>query len=161
MSSAQFLRELCRHRCPNSNLRGRSSDLPWDTRARDDGSRPKLNCHDDFAWPNMHWPFDNPDPWPAVIAHPAWLFCPTAKAIHINHLNAGTFQYSRHDWPQATCTSWLLIGCFIMTGGSSADPASPHFADQVDGYAKHQFKEVLFYPEEVRKQAERTYHPGQ
>jgi acyl-homoserine-lactone acylase len=48
-----------------------------------------------------------------------------------------------------------------MTGGSSADPASPHFADQVDGYAKHQFKEVLFYPEEVRKQAERTYHPGQ
>lgn len=49
----------------------------------------------------------------------------------------------------------------IVTGGSSADPASPHFSDQVEGYAKHQFKDVLFYPEEVRKQAERTYHPGQ
>ncbi len=49
----------------------------------------------------------------------------------------------------------------IMTGGSSADPTSPHFTDQVEGYAKHQFKEVLFYPEDVRKQAERTYRPGQ
>jgi hypothetical protein len=60
----------------------------------------------------MHRSFDDPDPWPAVIEHLARLFCPTAKAIHINHLNAGTFQYSRLDWPQATSMSWLLIRCF-------------------------------------------------
>jgi len=48
----------------------------------------------------------------------------------------------------------------IVTGGSSADPASPHFTAQVAGYAGHRFKEVLFYPDDVRANAARTYHPG-
>lgn len=48
----------------------------------------------------------------------------------------------------------------IVTGGSSADPNSPHFTDQVNGYANHQFKDILFYPEDVQAHAERTYHPG-
>ncbi|MEJ7738751.1 MAG: penicillin acylase family protein [Chitinophagaceae bacterium] len=49
----------------------------------------------------------------------------------------------------------------ILTGGASSDPNSPHFTDQVDGYIKHKYKDILFYKKEVRKGAERTYHPGE
>lgn len=48
----------------------------------------------------------------------------------------------------------------IVTGGASSNPASPHFNDQSERYAKHQFKDVLFYKEDVMRNAERTYHPG-
>ncbi len=47
----------------------------------------------------------------------------------------------------------------IVTGGSSSNPASPHFNDQSERYAAHQFKDVLFYKEDVMRNAERTYHP--
>lgn len=49
----------------------------------------------------------------------------------------------------------------ILAGGQSGDPASPHFADQAEMYARGEFKEVLFYPEDVERNLEREYHPGQ
>jgi acyl-homoserine-lactone acylase len=49
----------------------------------------------------------------------------------------------------------------LLTGGESSHPTSPHFADQADMFAKGQFKDVLFYREDVLKHAKRTYHPGQ
>ena len=48
----------------------------------------------------------------------------------------------------------------ILAGGVSGDPKSPHFYDQAAMYAKGQFKDVLFYREDVEKHAERTYQPG-
>ena len=48
----------------------------------------------------------------------------------------------------------------ILTGGSSSDPKSPHFTDQVDGYINHQYKDIFFYKKDVLANAERTYHPG-
>jgi acyl-homoserine-lactone acylase len=48
----------------------------------------------------------------------------------------------------------------LLAGGESGHPASPHFADQALMYAKGQFKDVLFYREDVEKHAEQTYHPG-
>lgn len=48
----------------------------------------------------------------------------------------------------------------ILAGGESADPASPHFNDQAGRYAQGQFKDVLYYREDVERAAERTYHPG-
>ncbi len=48
----------------------------------------------------------------------------------------------------------------ILAGGESGDPASPHFNDQAERYTKAQFKDVLYYREDVEKDAERTYHPG-
>lgn len=48
----------------------------------------------------------------------------------------------------------------ILVGGESGDPASPHFADQVQMYIRGEFREVLFYPEDVSAHAERRYHPG-
>ena len=49
----------------------------------------------------------------------------------------------------------------LLAGGESGHPNSPHFFDQAEMYAKGQFKEVLFYKEEVEKNAKRKYRPGE
>jgi acyl-homoserine lactone acylase PvdQ len=49
----------------------------------------------------------------------------------------------------------------ITTGGQSFDPASKHFDDQAAMFLEGKFKDVLFYKEDVLKNAERSYHPGE
>jgi acyl-homoserine-lactone acylase len=49
----------------------------------------------------------------------------------------------------------------LLAGGQSGNPNSKHFKDQLEMYTKGQFKDVLFYKEDVLKNAERTYHPGE
>jgi acyl-homoserine-lactone acylase len=49
----------------------------------------------------------------------------------------------------------------VVTGGESSDPASPHFTDQAAMYLNGKFKDVLFYPEDVKAGAAATYHPGE
>ncbi len=48
----------------------------------------------------------------------------------------------------------------LLAGGENNDPKSPHFNDQLLRYTKGQFKDVLFYKEDVLKNAEKTYKPG-
>lgn len=48
----------------------------------------------------------------------------------------------------------------LLAGGNSGNPQSKHFNDQSEMYRKGQFKDVLFYKEDVQKNAERSYHPG-
>jgi acyl-homoserine-lactone acylase len=47
----------------------------------------------------------------------------------------------------------------IMSGGESGDPSSPHFNDQALMFSEGRFRDVLFYPEDVRAHAERSYQP--
>jgi acyl-homoserine lactone acylase PvdQ len=49
----------------------------------------------------------------------------------------------------------------LLAGGNSGNLNSPHFKDQLEMYTKGQFKDVLFYKDDVLKHAERTYHPGE
>ncbi len=49
----------------------------------------------------------------------------------------------------------------LLAGGVSGDPASPHFNDQAEIFAKGQFKDALFYPEDIARHAKRTYRPGE
>jgi acyl-homoserine lactone acylase PvdQ len=49
----------------------------------------------------------------------------------------------------------------LLAGGQSGDPRSPHFFDQGHMYTTGRFKDVLFYKEDVEKEAKRTYHPGE
>lgn len=49
----------------------------------------------------------------------------------------------------------------IITGGQSFDPSSKHFTDQAQMYIEGNFKDVLFYKEDVMKHIERKYHPGE
>jgi acyl-homoserine lactone acylase PvdQ len=48
----------------------------------------------------------------------------------------------------------------LLAGGVNNNPSSPHFNDQAEMYTRGQFKDVLFYREDVEKHAEKTYHPG-
>jgi acyl-homoserine-lactone acylase len=47
----------------------------------------------------------------------------------------------------------------IMSGGESGDPSSPHFTDQALMFSQGRFRDVLFYPDDVRAHAERSYQP--
>ena len=49
----------------------------------------------------------------------------------------------------------------LLAGGESGAMDSKHFGDQAEMYRKGQFKDVLFYKEDVQKNAEQTYHPGE
>ena len=49
----------------------------------------------------------------------------------------------------------------LLAGGESGNPQSKHFNDQLEMYAKGQFKDVLFYRDDVEAHAEKKYHPGQ
>jgi acyl-homoserine-lactone acylase len=54
-----------------------------------------------------------------------------------------------------------IIAKSLLAGGESGDPSSVHFKDQAEMYTHGQFKEVLFYPEDVAKHIEKKYHPGE
>jgi len=49
----------------------------------------------------------------------------------------------------------------ITAGGQSGDPSNPHFNDQAERYASGDLREVYYYPEDIAKVAEQTYHPGE
>lgn len=48
----------------------------------------------------------------------------------------------------------------IVTGGSNSNPQSPHFNDQGQMYAAGRFRDIYFYPEEVKAHLEKSYKPG-
>ena len=54
-----------------------------------------------------------------------------------------------------------VVAKSLLAGGESGHPDSKHFTDQAEMYTKGQFKEVLYYKEDVLKHAERSYHPGE
>lgn len=49
----------------------------------------------------------------------------------------------------------------IVTGGQSNNPASNHFTDQAPGFINGNFKEIFFYKEDVLKNKEKIYRPGE
>lgn len=48
----------------------------------------------------------------------------------------------------------------ITVGGLQSNPDSPHFDDQAEMYANGEFRDVLFYREDVEANLEREYTPG-
>ncbi|MBC8152601.1 MAG: penicillin acylase family protein, partial [Bacteroidetes bacterium] len=54
-----------------------------------------------------------------------------------------------------------IVARSVVTGGQASRPGLAHFTDQAPLYCEGQFKDVRFYPEDVKKNAEKTYHPGE
>jgi acyl-homoserine-lactone acylase len=48
----------------------------------------------------------------------------------------------------------------VTAGGESGDPRSPHFNDQALRYSTGDLRNVYFYPNQLARHTERTYHPG-
>jgi len=48
----------------------------------------------------------------------------------------------------------------VLAGGNSGDKYSKYFNDQGEMYSKGVFKDILFYREDILKNAVRTYQPG-
>lgn len=49
----------------------------------------------------------------------------------------------------------------LLAGGINSNPASPHFDDQLEIYSTGVFRDVYYYKDDVEKNAERVYHPGE
>ncbi|HVU57580.1 MAG TPA: penicillin acylase family protein [Puia sp.] len=71
------------------------------------------------------------------------------------------YAYSGNSFIAAVEFGKKLHARTIVTGGESSNPASPHFSDQIDAYLHGQFKEVFFYKEDVLKNREKSYRPGE
>ena len=54
-----------------------------------------------------------------------------------------------------------IVARSVVTGGQTSRPGTPHFTDQADLYSNGRFKEVRFYPEDVKTHAAKSYYPGQ
>jgi penicillin amidase len=49
----------------------------------------------------------------------------------------------------------------VLVFGENSDPASPHYFDQSEIYARQEFKPAYFSLEDIKAHLERSYHPGE
>ena len=49
----------------------------------------------------------------------------------------------------------------LLSGGNNGNPKSPFFSGELENFSKGKFKEVWFYPEDVKIHSISTYKPGE
>jgi len=110
---------------------------------------------------NIDETFDDSKPsLPVGFASSIWGMIPSFASRHF----AGTVKRYGYDGNSFICAVEFgkkIKAKSLLTGGESGDPTSKHFADQALMYTKGIFKDVYFYKTDVKKHAERTYHPGE
>jgi len=97
---------------------------------------------------------------PSGFAASTWGCLPSfvSKAYPNTNLRYG---YNGNSFICAVEFGKKVMAKSLLAGGESSDLNSKHFADQAIPYTKGQFKEVLFYKEDVLKHVEKSYHPGE
>ena len=103
---------------------------------------------------------DNEASLPVGFASSAWGMIPSYNSRYYPGTNK-RYGVSGNSFICAVEFGKKIKAKSLLAGGESGDPASPHFTDQLEMYTKGQFKDVLFYKEDVLKHVERTYHPGE
>jgi acyl-homoserine lactone acylase PvdQ len=110
---------------------------------------------------NVNEVFDDHRPsLPAGLAASTWGCLPSFVSKSFN----GTYRrygYNGNSFICAVEFGKKVKAKSLLAGGENGDPISKHFTDQAEMYTKGQFKEVLFYKEDVLKHVEKNYHPGE
>jgi acyl-homoserine lactone acylase PvdQ len=96
---------------------------------------------------------------PIAFGPGSWGSLPSFKSSYQND-SKKRYGYNGNSFVCAVEFGSKIKAKSLLAGGNSGDPSSKHFADQAEMYQKGDFKEVLFYKEDVIKNAEKTYHPG-
>lgn len=103
---------------------------------------------------------DGKESFPVAFASSAWGMLP---AYNSNYYPGTKLRYgtSGNSFVCAVEFGPRIKAKSLLAGGVSGNIQSPHFKDQLLMYTKGQFKDVLFYKEDVLKHAERSYRPGE
>jgi len=110
---------------------------------------------------NLNQQFDDTKPsLPSGFAASTWGCLPSFVSRTYSDTNK-RYGYNGNSFVCAVEFGEKIKAKSLLAGGNSGDPTSKHFDDQALMYTKGQFKEVLFYKEDVQKNAEKTYHPGE
>jgi acyl-homoserine lactone acylase PvdQ len=103
---------------------------------------------------------DNKSSLPVGLASATWGSLPSFQSRHFANSNK-RYGFSGNSFVACVEFGKKIKARSIITGGQSFDPSSKHFTDQAQMYIDGNFKEVLFYREDVMKHVERKYHPGE
>jgi acyl-homoserine-lactone acylase len=97
---------------------------------------------------------------PVGLASATWGSLPSYQSRHFANSNK-RYGFSGNSFIACVEFGKKVKAKSIITGGQSFDPSSKHFTDQAEMYIDGNFKDVLFYKEDVLKHVERKYHPGE
>ena len=103
---------------------------------------------------------DNKPSYPVGFASSAWGMLPSFNSRTFTGTKK-RYGYNGNSFIAAVEFGKRIKAKSLLAGGQNGDPDSPHFFDQGEMYSKGQFKDVLFYRDDVLKNAEATYHPGE
>ena len=103
---------------------------------------------------------DDLESLPIANASALWGCLPAYKSTYQKNTKK-RYGYSGNSFVCAVEFGDKIKAKSLLAGGNSGDPKSEHFYDQAVMYQKGLFKDVLFYKEDVQKNAERSYHPGE
>ncbi len=102
---------------------------------------------------------DNAQSLPVAFGSALWGQLPSYRSNPFN--TNKRYGYSGNSFVCAVEFGPRIKAKSILAGGNSGNPKSKHFNDQAEMFTKGEFKDVLFYKEDVVKNAERRYQPGQ
>ncbi|HMP88393.1 MAG TPA: penicillin acylase family protein, partial [Lacibacter sp.] len=103
--------------------------------------------------------YDVAPSWPVPFASATWGMLPSFNSRSY----PGTvkrYGFSGNSFVCAVELGPKVKAKSVLAGGNSGNPESKHFNDQGEMYTQGQFKEILFYKEDVIKHTERIYRPG-
>lgn len=103
---------------------------------------------------------DNAQSLPIGNTTGLWGCLPSYKSVYQN-VTKKRYGYNGNSFVCGVEFGTKIKAKSLLAGGNSGNPQSKHFKDQYELYQKGQFKDVLFYKEDVYNNAERTYHPGE
>ncbi|MFH6934945.1 penicillin acylase family protein [Flavobacterium sp. FlaQc-30] len=124
--------------------------IPWGEINRFQRSNGDINLKYDDSKPSL----------PIAYGPGSWGSLPSFKSSYQNG-SKKRYGYNGNSFVCVVEFGSKIKAKSLLAGGNSGDINSKHFFDQAQMYQNGQFKDVLFYKEDVEKNAERTYHPGE